>query len=409
LIYKLFKKFQKFTGTDNVYILKHSLPLGIGSIISIIAAFLLSVFLAWALPKETYGQYRYILSIVSILAISSLQGMNIAIIQAVAKGFDKAFKKGLKTKFKWSLFGSIGSIIVAIYFWSQGNIEFTISFLIIAIFLPLFKGGETYQYYLDGKKLFGKRVTYTTIIQILASVFIVIVLLFTKSLIVLILVYFASYSILRLIFLYITIRKIKPNKKENSKTISYGKHLSVMGVLTIISQQINIILLYSFLGPIQLAIYSFAFLPIEYLRTPLKIIQEIALPKLSTRPKNDIKKTLPKKLVIATLFALIIILIYVLLAPVFFKMFYPQYLDSVSYSRLLSLTLLIFPISIIMISLQAKMKTKELYKINIIHSLIRILFFVILIPFYGIWGLIIAILLSQVICFFMALFYFKKM
>lgn len=400
---------QKITGTDNVYIAKHGSYLAIGNIISMAAAFLLSIVFARLLPKEIYGQYRYILSIFALLGISSLQGINDAIIRAVANGFEGTLKQGLKTKLRWSLIGSIASICIALYFWTQGNSEFTISFLIIAVFLPFFKGGEIYQFYLTGKKLFGKRVSYTTLIQILATASIIITLFLTRNLVILILVYFLSYSLLRMFFLFWTIKRTKPNNTKDKETISYGKHLSLMGVIGLVAQEIDKVLLFNFIGPVQLAIYSFASLPIQYLSTPFEIIQELAFPKLSTRPAEEIKKALPKKLIKSIIFILAIILIYIFIAPYFYKILYPQYLESVFYSRLLSLTILVFPISMMTISLQAKMKTKELYKILTINPIIQIILLAILTPIYGILGIIIAKLLSNIFYFFLTWFYFRKM
>lgn len=409
LFYNLLKKGQKFTETDNVYIAKYGSYLMIGNIISIAASFLLSIAFARLLPKEIYGQYRYILSIMTLLAISSLQGLNNAIIRGVSRGFEGVFKKGLKTKLKWSLLGSIVSIGIAIYFWLQGNIEFTISFLIVAVFLPIFKTGEVYQFYLSGKKLFGQKVSYTTLIQILSTISLIITLFLTKSLIILVLVYFLSYSLFRIFFLFWTIRKYSPNKKDDSQTISYGKHLSLMQILGLISQELDKILLFSFLGPIKLAVYSFAILPIQHIRSPLQTIQELALPKLSAGSKEQIKKTLPKKLLKSVVFILVIIIIYIAITPYFYKIFYPQYTDSIFYSQLFVFTLLIFPISMMRLALQSQMMTKSLYKINILNPAVQIILLAILTPLYGILGVIIAILLANVFHFFLVWFLFKKM
>lgn len=345
----------------------------------------------------------------TILAISSLQGMNNAIIRSVAMGFEHTLKIGFKTKLKWGLLGSIASIGVAVYFWLQGNIEFAISFLIIAFFLPLMKGSEIYQSYLSGKKLFDKKVNYTTLTQILSTIFLVITLFLTKSLIILVLVYFLSYSLLRTFFLIRVIKKYPPNQKHDSKTIAYGKHLSLMQVLTIISQEIDKILLFSFVGPIKLAIYSFATLPIQHIRSPLQTIQELAFPKFASQSKEKIKKTLPKKLLKALFFIIPIIIIYIIIAPYVYKIFFPQYTDAIFYSRLFSLALLVFPTSMMAIALQAKMKTKELYKINIIQPIILIAFLSILTPLYGILGVILARLSSHVFYFLLVFFFFKKM
>ncbi|MBU3925551.1 oligosaccharide flippase family protein [Patescibacteria group bacterium] len=407
-IYKTLKNTEKLTGTDNVYIAKHGSYLTVGNIISIITAFILSIAFARLLPKETYGEYKYILSIFGLLALSSLSGINTAIVRGVAMGFDSVFKNGLLVKLKWSLLGSIASICLAIYFLIIGNSIFAISFLIISIFLPFFKAGEAYQFYLSGKKLFKKKTTYTTISQILSTILLIITLFLTKSLIILIFVYFASYSILRILFSILTINKYPSNKKNDPETISYGKHLSAIQILGLIANEADKILLFFFLGPIQLAIYSFAALPIQHIQSPFQTIQELALPKFSTQENGKIKKTLPKKLFKSIFFISIIIIIYIFIAPYFFKIFYPQYLESIFYSQLLSLTLLVFPMSMMLLALLAKKKTKELYKISIINPIFQILLLILLVPSFGIIGIIIAKIISQILYFFTTLYSFKK-
>ena len=409
LIIKFLQSTQKFTGSDNIYIAKNGTYLLIGNIISIIASFLLSIAFAQLLPKETYGQYRYILSISAIIAILSLQGINKAIIPSVAKGFENTIKQAFKTKIKWGIIGSLISIIVAGYFWTQNQPELTISLLIIAVFLPLFKAGEIYQSYLDGKKLFGKRVSFTTIIQIISSLLLFGGLLLTKNLIILVLIYFCSYSLLRLFFFLRTIRKFKPNTNNDTQLIRYGKHLSLMETIGTIAGQLDSILLFNFIGAEQLAIYSYAVLTVDYARTPLQIIQEIAVPKLTTRSNEEIKKYLPKKLIQITFLILIGIGIYFFLAPWFYNTFYPQYTDSITYSRLFALTLLVFPMSMITLTLYTKNKTKELYKINTYVPIVQLISTIILVPILGILGAIIAKLISQFFYFFIAIFYFKKL
>ncbi len=409
LIYNFLLKSQKITGTDNVYIAKHGFYLIAGQFVSVIAAILSSVAFARLLPKETYGNYQYILSIMSILAIAALDGINKSVVQGVARGFEGALKEGFRVKLKWGLFGSIASIAIAIYFWFNGNIEFTVSFLIIAVFMPLFKSGEIYQSYLDGKKLFGKRVAYTTLVQVISTILLFVALLFTKSLIVLILVYFVSYTGLRLFFIFLVIKKERPKNENDPQIISYGKHLSLMGIVGLIAQQIDKILLFYFVGPIQLAIYSFATIPVEYLTSSLQSIGEIALPKFSTSSKEKIKQTLPKKLLLSIILIILIILIYIIVAPYLYKIFFPQYMNSVFYSRLFSLSLLVFPITMLRVSLQSQMMTKELYKISIASPVILIILLSVLTPLYGILGVVIARLLSHVFYFFLAWIPFKKM
>jgi len=81
----------QFLGQEDNYFLTQGSYLSIGHVISIICGFLLSIAFARFLPKEIYGQYRYILSVVAILAIFTLPGLKTAITQAVARGFEGSF------------------------------------------------------------------------------------------------------------------------------------------------------------------------------------------------------------------------------------------------------------------------------------------------------------------------------
>jgi O-antigen/teichoic acid export membrane protein len=408
LIYQLLLKAQKFTGTDNIYLAKYGFYLTLGNFITMATTLLLSIAFARFLPKEIYGQYRYILSIAALLAITSLQGMNAAIVRGVARNFEGTVKQGFKTKLKYSLIGSLISLGLGIYFLIQGNFTFSLSFLMIALFLPLTENGEIYQSYLDGKKIFDQRVKYATISRVFSVITLIATLLLTKNLVILILIYFLSRAVFINYFFYRTLKKYPPNQNQDKQTISFGKHLSLVSIISIISQNLDKILLFHFLGPAKLAIYAFAVAPITQIRNPFKNIQALALPKFSTKPKEELKKTLPQKLIKAVILTIIIVVLYIIFAPLFYKILYPQYLESVFYSRLFSLTLLIFPISMIRVAFQSQMMLKEIYRLNILVPITKIILLITLTPFWGILGVILAELITQIIHAGLVLFFFKN-
>ncbi len=70
--YQFLRRTQKYTGTDNVYLVKSGAWLTLPSMVMTIIALVMGM--AWArfVPKEVYGQYNYILSLAGLLAIFSL-------------------------------------------------------------------------------------------------------------------------------------------------------------------------------------------------------------------------------------------------------------------------------------------------------------------------------------------------
>jgi len=406
-IYNLLRWSQKYTKTDMVYLAEGGFWLTFGQIISTIASFLLAIAFANLLSKETYGIYKYILSLTGLLAIPTLSGINTAVIQAVARGYEGSLIPALKTKVKWGLWGGLTSIILAGYYYFQGDTTLTLCFLIAAIFLPFMDSLVVYSSLLNGRKLFKISTKYDIITQVIAVAAMMVTLFLTNNIFLIIFVYFIPHTLLRFIFLKITLKKFRPNKKEDSKTISYGKHLSLMGVFDAIASQIDKILIFHYLGAIELAIYAFAVVPIDQIKGLFKNIHLLALPKFSQRTTEEIKKTIFKKILKLGLTIFIIVIIYIFIAPFVFKIFFPQYLKSVSYSQIYAISLIAITVMLPIAALQSKSAKKELYQLNIYSSIIQIIVLLLFIYFYGLWGAIIARVLARFISLGIAFSLFK--
>jgi len=409
-IYNLLRWSQKYTQTDMVYLAKGEFWLTLGQIISTASGFLLAIAFANLLPKETYGTYKYVLSLASILAIPTLSGMNTAIVRAVAQGYEGSFIPALKTKLRWGVLSSLASLGLAGYYFFQGNTTLTICFLIVAVFLPLMNSFAIYEAFWGGKKRFKIQTKYRVITQILAVSGLLITLFLTQNLFLILLVYFASYTLLRFIFLQITIKKVKFSQKQDPETISYGKHLSLMGVIGLIAGQLDKLLLWHFLGAVPLAIYFIAVTPPIKIKDALKTIGGLALPKFSQRSKEELKRSVSKKVIKLFLLVVPIVILYIILAPLMYKILFPQYLDSVIYSQVFIISLVaVIPATLLSTSLLAQMRKKELYIYNTLSPIFQITLLLILLPLYGIWGAIFALLITRFSTLGLLLFLFKRM
>ncbi len=405
-IYRFLRKSEKYTKTDMVYLAKGGFWLTFGQIISSLSVFLLAIAFANLLPKETYGTYKYILSLLGLLAIPTLSGMGTAITRSVAQGNDGSFLPALKLKIRWGLFGGLTSLGLSGYYYFQGNIELMFAFLISAIFIPFMDSFALYGSLLQGKKKFEVSSKYGISIKIIASLSIFITLYFTKNLFAILFVYLASYTLLRLILLKLSLKYIE-NKKEDPDTISYGKHLSLMSVIGVVASQIDKLLAWHFVGPAELAIYSIAVAMPEQIKGVFKNVGILALPKFAEKSSEEIKKNIYKKMWQFFIVLILIVTAYWFLAPIIFKLLFPQYLGSVFYSQVfgLSLVLLAF-INLGDVYLKSQHKQKELYKINIYSSIIQIFLLFIFIYYFGLWGVIFARILYRLI---LAILYLSKL
>ncbi len=386
---------EKYTKTDMVYLTSGGFWLSAGQVISSASAFLLSIAFANLLPKETYGVYRYILSMVSLLTIPALPGITTAVTRAVSAGFDGTLVASIKAKIRWGFFSSLASLGVAGYYYFNHNNTLAISFLVAAVFLPFMDAFGLYTALLNGKKKYWVWTKYGAITQIVSVASLIAALFLTKNLFFILLAYFVSWTLLRYIFLKITLRKFIASQTQDPKALSYGKHLSLMKVANITASYIDRLFVFHFLGPISLAVYSFAIAVPEQIKGALSFLDTLAFPKFVARDAKEIKSSFKTKFLRLLLLGILIVGVYVLAAPLIYKIFFPQYKDSIFYSQLFALSMLnliFFPATT---ALKAKKKIKELYISNTVGPIFQIAIMLIFIIWKGLLGLIIARIISR--------------
>lgn len=394
----LLRKSEKYFKTDMVYLARGSFWLGAGQIVSSVAIFSLAIAFANLIPQETYGTYKYVLSITGLLTILTLRGMDSAVLQSVARNFEGVLIPALKTKIKWGLLSAISSISIAIYYYINGNNTLAISFLIASGFLPFMDSFGIYNALLNGKKLFHLSATYAALSQIGSAVAMAVSLFFTKNLFIILFVYFASWTIFRFVFFVTTIKKFPPNNNIDPETVPYGKHSSIINIFDAIIGSVDGLLIFHYLGPINLALYSFALAPVAQIRGLLNNIPTLAIPKLSTRSALEIEGVLKTRIFMLFVLGVCISFAYILAAPYIYQIFFPKYLDSVFSSQLFSLVIaLTLPQVIFGATVGSKLTLipkKMLYLWNI-PGVIFIISTLTLIGPFGVNGVIFSRLLSN--------------
>lgn len=407
-LYKILRFSEKYTKTDMVYLAKGSFWLTFGQIISIGTSFFLAIAFANLLPKEIYGQYKYILSIFSVLLITNLSGINVALTRSVAMGFEGSLFKSLKTKIKWSLLGSIASLIMVVYYYYAGNYTLSIAFIITAIFVLVSENLAVYVPYFHGLKKFGVLTKYMSSVNIVSTLAIIITIYFTNNLYLVLLSLFIPQTLMRLALMLYVKFKYKINNKADEDTISYGKKLSFINIIATIANQLDKILIFHYIGAVELAIYSFASAPNEQIKNILKNVQNLAFPKFAQKTKEEIKSTIFKKSLKLSLITFIIVIIYVIAAPFIFKIFFPEYIEAVIYSQALAISLVTLPIWIFQSAFKAQKMTKQILHLELISSISQIIITFFLVYNFGLWGAVIARTVYRIINLTTSAILFKR-
>lgn len=406
---RLLRQTEKYTKTDMVYLAEGGVWLGLGQIVASGAALITSIAFANLLPSEVFGLYKYVLSIASLLAITTLVGVDSTITQAVARGYEGTLEKGVKAKMKWGAIGSLISLIIATYYYTQGDSALSISFGIVAIFTPFSEAFDAYNSFLFGKKLFNTQAIYGSIKKIIVIISIVTILLITENVSLIIFVYFLSITIPSLFLFYKTKKKYKANDEIDLEAIPYGKKMSAYYIIPLITAELDKILIFQYVGAIDLAIYALAMAPTDQIKGLLKNINALAMPQFSQKSSAEIKKTITEKVKILAIGTCILVGIYILIAPHFFGFFFSKYLSSVIYSQILALSLIPVIISGFLYTvLESQRAEKELYQYNTHTNILSIIILLPLVYYFGIWGAVISRITIRSLTLLYSIYLIKK-
>lgn len=402
---------EKYTKTDMISLAKVGFWLNAGHFMSALSGVLLAVAFANLLSQEVYGIYTTVLSLCSIIAIPTLFSMGTAVTRSVAQGCHGTVMKAFHVKLRWGVFGALASVGLAMYYLIQGNVQLTFAFLIVAPCIPFMYSASLYDAFFLGKQKYKTSSQLTMILSIVNLVTMTSVLFLSDSLFVLLVAYFGLNTALQGLFFWFVMQKIKRADQTLQcveEAISFGKHLSLIGVMGVIAKYIDKVLIWHFLGPVQVAIYTFATVPVTHVSQLFQPLGTLALSKFSQREKDVLKSAIPKKIGKLFLFSIPVTLAYIVFIPTVFRLGFPQYTDSIFFSQVFALSLLFQGNRMFAPYFNSRAQKKELYKTNIIIPTIKIGFTIVLLPIYGIMGVIIAFLGTQVFSLIFQLYLLKK-
>jgi len=414
-LYRFLRWSERYTKTDMVYLASGGFWLILGQIVFALSAFILAVAFANLVPQATYGTYKYLTSMAALFAIFSLPGMAVAVTRASAQGNEHVIHSATRSRILFSLIGTVVALLGSGWYWIHNNNELALALLIIAATLPVLDTMTMYLSYLAGKRRFDLQLKYQAITQVTSVPILIAALYVTDNVLAILLAYFLPLATIRLVFYLMTVRTIPPRSEDSAdkETREYGRHLTVMSVLGTVAGQVDKVLLWQFLGPAQVAIYTFAMAIPEQLKGPLKGMGDIAFTKFAAQTPEEIRRNLPllwRKLGLYAVALLSISILYIVAAPYIFQFIFPQYLDSVFYSQIFALSLITGVSSIASAILAAQKKIAVQYVITTVQPLITIALFLLCIPLYGVMGAIIAFVMSRFIAtliYFGALFTIK--
>lgn len=370
----------------------------VGQGTGLIASLALAIVVSHFIPKESYGVYKYVLSIVAMLSIFSLNSIGSAVFQSAAQGLDGALLRAFWVNIRWSAGIFVGALAASAYYFLMHQYTLAIGILIGGSLSPFLASANLFGSFLAGKKDFYRVMLYAIFDNVIPILIFIGVIFLTTDPIALVATYFLTNTAAALYFYRRTAHLYHARMHvHDTELVGYSKHLSIMGILSGIAANIDQILIFHFIGGVQLAIYNFAIAIPEMIKGPVKNIATMLQPQFVKRTGEEIRSGMNRKLFWMSAGSVGVTAAYIAAAPVIFHTFFPAYADAIWYSQVYALWILTSALDPVATYLVARKLTAELYVNSAVGAVFGIVSILAGVLVWGLIGVILARIVTRAV------------
>ncbi|MFH1353985.1 MAG: oligosaccharide flippase family protein [bacterium] len=366
----------------------------------------LSMAFARLVSQTLFGQYQLILSIMALVSIISLPGLQTSLLQSIARGNDGDYLRAIKKRLHWSMLGLPILIIIGLYYYRTQSHQVGLALMLSAIFFPGLQTLLSWDNFLHGKQRFDIAAIYGSTAAMVTSLVTIAAIIWRPGNLIIILGAYLLSNLLINIFLFQRSRQYITNQKTSLDLISYGYFLTKINILGIIVRNLDNILVATLLGVEQLAIYAIGVRFAKSIHAFLKGVLGITNPKIAARNTLTLKNY-----GLAMLLSVITTAVLLFSAPPLIRLlFSARYNDSIIISQIV-IIFLPFWVLFLLLENHALMYLKDRGLILINTLLMPALSAATMVPLLILWqikGLAISVGLQSVIGTAILLFLFRR-
>lgn len=369
--------------------------LGFGQASGVIRGVATTFLMARWLPRNTMGEFRYVLAIFALAGMFAAGGISAGIIRGIAKGDTVVVWAGMKRILMIAPLGSLLLLLAAIERWLIGETTVAIALAFSGALFPAYAVCGLYGSILTGQERIQRLTKIAIINNTLFALCFFLVIWKTKELLPVFFAYLGLDILFRGFITWNEIRKL-PKQGSADEHVKLGDHLNAIGMIQALAAQLDQILLQRLAGYGTLANYSIATLIPEQMKDFVNAIGGVMLRRFSMREQNQ--KTLAQtRKHFWTMLGLsgLMILAYVIVAPIAIPWLFPQYGNEVLPSMIYALGLFGLASIVGLNYFQAHHNIKALWQFYGANTALQIASNVVLIPLFGAWGAVISKTLTR--------------
>ncbi|HRK98357.1 MAG TPA: oligosaccharide flippase family protein [Alphaproteobacteria bacterium] len=364
-----------------------------------IAAIIMIYFLVRGLSQEQFAFYSLVLTAMGLLSVFTLPELTTTITQSVARGFNGTYRKVMPLSFLTSWLGSFCLIGGSLWYYLNEANNNASALLIAAICFPFSMGLEQWKGLKKGLEDFKAIAWFSGQIYAIQSALITGSILLFPGNYVLPILFFCSTGMVRNIIQTIrALHFVKPDDKSEEGSMKYGIKATIYSFANTLANQLDKLLLYFFISPIDMALLVVAEKIPELIKNLIQDVANVMMPRFA-KHKEYTKKTDKQLKILSGFFAIGIVVFAFLFLPLFFEsLFSSSYTDALPYAIALLCTIALGNFATLRSRfIMSKLDISSYRDITLGMSFTRIIASLILVPTMGLAGAVISTILYRLV------------
>lgn len=355
-------------------------------------------FMVRAITQHELGEYQFVLIAASVLGIFNLSGLDNAIMQSVSRGHLGTYRQATKIAFSASWLGSLVLVGLGAWHWKESQ-DLATALWVTACLFPFTFGLIQWKSIIVGQEKFRRLLWQESATAIATNIALITALLNQQTYLPLLVgLYLLPPAIQNIRCTLIALKLTAHESMVESDSISYGIKTSAYMVVSIIAEQIERLLVFYVLSPATLGLYAAADRLSEIIRSGTQDFAAVLAPrfaKLSHYPA-DVDRLI--KLFCIALGAIIVLFAFTVAPWLMLMLFGPDYAAAIPYAQGLLCAVAVGNIGQFQFRfVRSQLDTANFRRILVGTSVYRIIAACILVPVFGLWGVVATIFSYRIV------------
>ena len=360
---------------------------------------LLVILFARHLEQALFGELRYIIAVLAVLAFCSLPGIGLIINRSASELPAREIRDLIRQQLRWSVIAVVGALGFAVWHMMQGEPSIARAFAVGGLVSTVPNLHSITGLICAGLGHFRRKILLDSFIIVFAIFGTMFGVTWFSELYHIIGWYLGAQAGATLIAFFIIRDLMFPAHETETfpaltNHVREGAQLTLIQVPFLLIPAVEKVLIYLLLGPVSLAIFVIAVLPIEHFKSAFRnLIQVYMLPYLNHPSTHSLIHWVSIGLLVLSGGALALAAFILFGMPLLF----PNYEAIRPFSLALMLSLLPLPIHVIAVTWIAKRQLITLSRFAFFSTVCSLLLIALGAWWYGLWGAIVGKILYEMV------------